>query len=116
MCSKVQSLRGRGAAPNSVCRPFCVQAHDLTRLHLAHELSADGGQGAALRGQAVALAVELADHQRPEAPGIAHAIDGIARQDGQRIGALGLRHEDADARFPVAGRAGDHLGDDLAVR
>ena len=70
----------------------------------------------------MAVLGQPADAQRPQPQRIAHAVDRVAGQDHQRVGALGLRHEAGQAAFPVGlaqpcarQRRGQHLGDHLAV-
>ena len=86
----------------------------LARLDVAHEFSADDVEGHRLRRQDHG-AVELAQHQRAHAEGVAHADHRVPGQRHQRIGAAHpaqrLDHALHHAPAPADGdQVDDHLG------
>ena len=110
-------LAGRRALVDLVAA-LGVEADDLAGADLAHHAGPDRGEGAALGGEAEAAVLQLAQRQRAQAPGVAHAVDRVPGEDHQRVGALRPGHEDPDAGQPVdAGPAGagQQVQHDLAV-
>ena len=107
--------RFRGAEREGRGQPARVQPHHLARFHLAHELRPQLVERAALGREHVA-AVQPADAERANAVRVAHPEDGVAREHGQRIGAVGAPHERAEALLPaLAGRVGDEPRDHFGV-
>ena len=94
-----------------------VQPDDLARLHLAQEGGANRPQRARLGRRHPAAPIQFSQAERAQAPRVAHGVDGLARENGQRISPARLLHKSGDALIPgLARRAGQHLGDDLAIR
>ena len=92
-----------------------VQAQDFARLHVAHQVSANGVQGATLRGdQPVAIAPAKAE--RPQAMRVAHGEEGIRRQDSEGVGPGRELHHAPDTLFPRPLPMQDQQGKELAVR
>ena len=89
--------------------------HHLARLDVAHEAGADDVERAGL-GRQDPGAVEVAEHQRPDAERIAHADHLLRRQRHQRVGALDLADRVDEARVEVALAAGgDQVQERLGV-
>ena len=92
-----------------------VDPADLPRLDLADQLGADDVQARRLAGQAVAV-LDLAQHQRTDAVGIAEADDLVL---GEQHGAEGAAQlgDDVAQRLPDVARGvlGQQGGDDLGV-
>ena len=87
MCSKTQCAGLLGREHLSRLDPALAERHHLARRDLAQQLGADDVEGAALRGDAVAVA-ELAQRQRPHPVGVAEGDDGALGHDDGRVGAL----------------------------
>ena len=95
--------------------PVGGQRDELAGLHLAHQLGADDVEGAALRGDAEAVA-ELAERERPDAVRVAEGDHGALGHHHGRVGALEPRHHRGDRvldRPRLLDR--DQGGDDLRV-
>src|SRR4029453_17301800 len=69
--------------------PFMRDDHDLAVLDLAHELGADDVERASLRREHPRLA-ELAEHERPDAVGVARADQLLMGEPDQGISAFDL--------------------------
>ena len=85
-------------------------------LDLAHQLGADDVEGAALRGDAEAVA-ELAQRERPDPVRVAEGDHGALGHHHGRVGALEARHHRGDGvldRPRLLDR--EQRGDDLRVR
>ena len=93
----------------------CGDGDDLAVLDLAHEFGADDVERAGLGRQHVRGA-KLAQHQRPDADGIACADQHVVGQADERIGAFDLqqRIDEALDDAPALG-AGDEVQDDLGI-
>ena len=94
--------------------PLARDHHDLAVLDLAHELGADDVERAGLRGEHPGLA-ELAEHQRPDAVGIAGADELLVGEADQGIGAFDLEQRldeflDEEAFLAAGDEMQDHLG------
>ena len=87
-----------------------VDDDDLAGVHFPHQPRADGVERAGFGRKEVA-ALPHAQHQRPDAPGIAHAIELSGGHHHQRIGAAHLFHHALDAAFD--GIAPGFPGDDV---
>ena len=115
MCSKTQ-WAGRSAGTIwRVSSPPSVERDQLARLHLAHQLGADDVEGAALRGDAEAIA-ELAQRQRPDPVRVAEGDHRALGHHHGRVGALEPRHHRGDRvldRPRLLDR--EQRGDDLRV-
>lgn len=91
--------------------------HDLARLDIPQKLRADAVEGAALRGEGIAV-LRFADAQRPEAVGVAGGDQLFGGHDDERIGPLERVHRLGDRLLDARGEqplAGDDIADDLAV-
>ena len=95
MCSKTQCA-GRSAGTHLPgLDPALAERDQLARLDLAQQLGADDVEGAALGGDAVAVA-ELAERQRPDPVRVAEGDHGALRHHHGRVGALEARHHRRD--------------------
>ena len=116
-CARRRSGRAaRPARPGGVSSPSLGQRDQLARADLAHQLGADDVEGAALRGDAAAVA-ELAERQRPDAVRVAEGDHGALGHHHGRVGALEARHHRGDGvldRPLLLDR--EQRGDDLRVR
>ena len=95
-----------------------VKHHDLARLHIAHELAARGGDGAALAGNDVVFA-QLTDAQRAEALRVPRGDELARAHHHQRIRPLQPVHRLLHGLFDAVGGkalAGDGVSDDLRIR
>jgi hypothetical protein len=63
--------------------------HHFAVVDLAHELRATDVEGARLRGEHISVA-ETAEHERPDADGIARADQHVVGQANERVGAFDL--------------------------
>ena len=75
--------------------PALADRDQLARLDLAHQLGADDVEGAALRGDAPAVA-ELAERERADAVRVAEGDHGALGHDHRREGAAEARHDGLD--------------------
>jgi hypothetical protein len=88
---------------------------DLARLHVAHVSRADDVERAGLAGQD-GRALELAEHQRPDAQRIAHADHARGGERDEAIRALDLpKPVDQPVEQRAVGARGDQVDDDLGV-
>ena len=95
MCSKTQWA---GRFEGTTCRvsmPVLGQRDQLARRHLAQQLAADDVEGAALRGDAVAVA-DLAERERAHAVRVAEGDHRALRHHDGRVGAREPRHHGLD--------------------
>src|SRR5690606_36186559 len=69
--------------------PVTVDDDQLARLDIAYKLGAEDVQRTGLGGED-RRALQVAQHQRPDAPGIAHADQLLRGQCHQRVGTLDL--------------------------
>ena len=107
-----RAAAGRGSA---ISIAVLGDHHHLAVLDLADEAGADDVERAGLRSKDIG-AVELAEHQRPDAERIARADQLLVGEHHQRIGALELaeRIDEAVDHARLLG-AGDEMQDDLGV-
>ena len=110
----MQSLAGYLGTKRWLSRPLAGDHHHLAVLHLAHELGADDVERAGLRREHPGIA-ELAEHERPDAEGIARADQLLVGEADQSVGALDLEQgldEFLDEALLLAARdqMEDHLG------
>ena len=92
-----------------------VEHHDFAVLHVAHVLRADDVERAGLRRQDRA-AVELADHQRPDAERIARADQLLVGEADKGEGAFELAQAlDETVDETIAARARHQMQDHLGV-
>ena len=114
MYSKMQSRAGIFRHEAVALEALAGDHHHLAILHLAHELGADDVERAGLRREHPSLA-EPAEHERPDAVGIARADQLLVGEADQRIGAFDLEQrldEFLDEALLLAARdeMEDHLG------
>src|SRR5450432_3268232 len=100
-------------------RALLIDEHHLARLDVADVLGADELEGAALGrddpGDARGLD-DAAEHERPEAHGIAHGDHHVFGQEDERVRTADLRERVGDAvRQIVLPRARDQVDDALGV-
>ena len=95
--------------------PSTVDPHNFAGCNFANHLPANRGKGTALRSNGIA-AVDTAQHEWTQPPGIADTINCVAGENYQCVRAFRLGHEDADAGQPiVAAGAGQQVNDHFAV-
>ncbi len=95
--------------------PSPIDDHDLARLDVPDEGGTDHVEGAGLRGEDDGT-VELAQDQRPDAQGVAHADDAVVEEGHERPGPLDhLERLDEAGDDGLLPRAGDQMDDDLGV-
>ena len=111
----MQGRIGRGGNGRRLSTPSSRDDDDLAVLDVAHEMRADDVERAGLGGEDV-MAVEFAEHQRPDAERIARADQLLVGQRDQRIGAFDLAQrldEALDDARPAAAR--HEMQDDFGV-
>ena len=115
----LEDAEGLALAVDDLARvqPVGVDPDELAGAHVAHVLRGDDVQRARFAGDAVVVAVQAPEHERPQPGRVAEGDDLVLGHEDRRERALQARHDVGERVGDVLGlMRGQQRGDDLRVR